>query len=45
MKSILRFNQKNIIAVPQKLQGLEERFSEDFLEYFFEQYTPLHTCP
>lgn len=38
MKSILRFNQKNTIAVPQ-LQELEERFSEDFLEYFFEHYT------
>ena len=39
MLSILRFNQKNTITVPLKLQGLEERFSEDLLEYFFERYT------
>jgi len=39
MKSILRFDQKNTTTIPIKLQGLEERFSEDFLEYFFGRYT------
>lgn len=39
MKSILRFNHKNTVTIPIELQGLEERFSEDFLEYFFERYT------
>ena len=31
MKSVLQFNRKNTIAVPQELPGPEERFSEDFL--------------
>ncbi len=39
MKSILQFNQKNTTVVPQGLFVLEERFSENFLEYFFEHYT------
>lgn len=39
MKSILQFNQKNTVTIPGELQRLEERFSEDFLEYFFECYT------
>ena len=39
MKSILQFNRKNTITVPQELLGSEERFSENFLEYFFELYT------
>lgn len=39
MKSILQFNRKNTITVPRELLGPEERFGENFLEYFFELYT------
>jgi len=39
MSSIVRFEQKNSVEVPDSLQVVEERFSEPFLEYFYDHYS------
>ena len=39
MSSVIRFKQENTIEVPDHLQVIEERFSEPFLEHFYDTYT------
>lgn len=39
MNSVLKFKQENSIDIPEYLQIIEERFSEPFLEYFYNYYT------